>query len=504
MRHNIGRVSLQTTWSRLGLVAGLLLAVGLLSSPEKAFAQAGTCGGVSGYPVNPSTGATLCSFTNPIVFFAPHPDDETLGMAGAILAAKSAGRTVIVELMTHGEGSGSCLSVFPTTTDCGNARVNEFTESMIRLGVDGVVGGKDGGNNFGDKYLLYSNGSPDGSQGSSQPYCSAPNLTPNPGVTARVNFWLAHGGTGLSLRGASGVDDYTCHPDHFAVALALKNAGFPDTKYYQVYRVRDPNRNNATSTNWSGQTVNLVRENTNPYCGTPGATDCSYASNRGSGKRAGLSAYNITCTSSGFYAYAWQHSTGDLFDGYDGDCASGNAAEYVDAPSGGWCGEASCVAAQASYISHFTGAGCSGTESYYLPYDGYAYQCRPWDGAGQCGTIQRTVTNLSYRYNGTCYDAWPSGNTLSQFVTVYRCGEASCVLPQGAYISHFTGAGCTGTESYYLPYSGYAYQCQPWDGGGQCGTIQRTVTNRSYRYNGTCYDAWPSGNTLSQFVTVYR
>ena len=84
------------------------------------------------------------------------------------------------------------------------------------------------------------------------------------------------------------------------------------------------------------------------------------------------------------------------------------------------------------------------------------------------------------------------------------CGEASCVAPQGAYISHFTGSGCTGTESYYLPYDSYGYTCRPWDGGGECGTIHRTVTNRSYRYNGQCYNAWPSGNTLSDFVTVYR
>jgi DUF3103 family protein len=84
------------------------------------------------------------------------------------------------------------------------------------------------------------------------------------------------------------------------------------------------------------------------------------------------------------------------------------------------------------------------------------------------------------------------------------CGEASCVAPQGTYISHFTGSGCTGTESYYLPYDGWAYQCRPWNGTGLCGTIHRTVTNRSYRYNGVCYDAWPSGNTLTDFVTVYR
>lgn len=95
------------------------------------------------------------------------------------------------------------------------------------------------------------------------------------------------------------------------------------------------------------------------------------------------------------------------------------------------CGEASCVAAQGTYISHFTGTNCTGTESYYLPYDNWGYSCRPWNGTGDCGTIHRTVTNRSYRYNGTCYNAWPSGNQLSDFVTVYRpippvaCGYAS-------------------------------------------------------------------------------
>ncbi|HET9225428.1 MAG TPA: PKD domain-containing protein [Thermoanaerobaculia bacterium] len=93
----------------------------------------------------------------------------------------------------------------------------------------------------------------------------------------------------------------------------------------------------------------------------------------------------------------------------------------MNGPAQAACGEATCVAAQGTYISHFTGANCNGTESYYLPYNGYAYQCRPWNGTGQCGTIRRTVTNRSYRYNGHCYaNAWPSGNTLSDFVTVYR------------------------------------------------------------------------------------
>src|SRR4051794_21913532 len=54
------------------------------------------------------------------------------------------------------------------------------------------------------------------------------------------------------------------------------------------------------------------------------------------------------------------------------------------------CGEASCVPAQAAYISHFDGANCTGAESYYLPYDGYAYACRTWNGTGECGITQRT------------------------------------------------------------------------------------------------------------------
>jgi hypothetical protein len=85
------------------------------------------------------------------------------------------------------------------------------------------------------------------------------------------------------------------------------------------------------------------------------------------------------------------------------------------------------------------------------------------------------------------------------------CGEASCVPSQGEYISHFSGPGCTGTESYYLPYDSYGYACRSWDGGGQCGTVHRTVTNYSARIQGgPCQDLWPAGNTLSDFVTIYR
>jgi hypothetical protein len=124
---------------------------------------------------------------------------------------------------------------------------------------------------------------------------------------------------------------------------------------------------------------------------------------------------------------------------------------------------------------------------------GYFYTRTYWYSAGTDDGY-----NLIWPGANGSYTERMAGATFKTFC------EANCVPAQGAYISHFTGLGCTGTESYYLPYDGYAYQCRPWDGQGRCGTIRRTVTNRSYRYNGQCYNAWESGNTLSDFVTVYR
>src|SRR5947208_2937343 len=66
-------------------------------------AVTGVCNGISGYPVkfdpNSPTGVSaLCPpYNNPFIVFSPHPDDETLAMAGAIRAAKDANRQVIVE-----------------------------------------------------------------------------------------------------------------------------------------------------------------------------------------------------------------------------------------------------------------------------------------------------------------------------------------------------------------------------------------------------------------------
>jgi hypothetical protein len=138
-----------------------------------------------------------------------------------------------------------------------------------------------------------------------------------------------------------------------------------------------------------------------------------------------------------------------------------------------------------------------------------------WAVSPDGAPVARQLGNSFFIAQETSFELWnhperPLATLLGDMINsgtgaLSACGEASCVPAQAAYISHFTGPGCTGTESYYLPYDGYAYSCRPWDGHGQCGTIHRTVTNRSARSaNGVCSDAWPSGNTLSDFVTVYR
>jgi hypothetical protein len=176
------------------------------------------------------------------------------------------------------------------------------------------------------------------------------------------------------------------------------------------------------------------------------------------------------------------------------------------------CGESGCTGAEGAYISHFTGLGCTGEEHYYTPYFNSDGVLRSWDGQGCVGADStRSVTNRSYRdWNGQCWDAWPGGNPLTGFAKIYRlapcsCSESVCTPASGAYISHFTGLGCTGEEYYYTPYDRNDGRRRPWDSGGCAGTVLRTVTNRSYRDSvGICYDAWPGGNTLSGFVRIYR
>ena len=168
----------------------------------------------------------------------------------------------------------------------------------------------------------------------------------------------------------------------------------------------------------------------------------------------------------------------------------------------GQCVEEPCVAPDGEYISHFTGLDCTGTESYYTPYAGYQYDCRPDDNDGAvCGTTLRTETNKSYRYNGVCSNAWPAGNTLGEFVRVYREGSP----PDGEYISHFSGPDCTGTENYYIAYNDFGFRCGPDNSDAAvCGAELYRGAMTSYRLDGVCFNAWPDGNPTAGMVRVYR
>jgi len=100
----------------------------------------------------------------------------------------------------------------------------------------------------------------------------------------------------------------------------------------------------------------------------------------------------------------------------------------------------------------------------------------------------------------------PAVDAGTDAIAVGPCGESVCtpVVTQDIG-SHFTGLGCTGTESYYTPYNAYDGIRRSWDGKGIAGTVLRTETNRSFKSTaGVCTDDWPAGNTLNDFVRIYR
>ncbi len=180
-------------------------------------------------PVDPQTLAPLCSWpARPVVFFSAHPDDETIGMAGAIRQAVAEGRPVFVELMTHGEASfvRGLLNDHGTDSwhpgkhvydlsadDFGDARVREFLDAVHRLGVTGIhVAG-------------FVNGQLTSAQ-----------------VAERVTYWTSRNEPGLSLRGTAGAQDPESftnplpHPDHAAVWEALVASGHADVLGYCIYQ----------------------------------------------------------------------------------------------------------------------------------------------------------------------------------------------------------------------------------------------------------------------------
>lgn len=72
------------------------------------------------------------------VFYTPHTDDETLGMAGSILRARAAGHLVLVVLVTDNTPSVRGVRLFPDH-DTARERRKEWTRAMGTLDVSDLT-----------------------------------------------------------------------------------------------------------------------------------------------------------------------------------------------------------------------------------------------------------------------------------------------------------------------------------------------------------------------------
>jgi LmbE family N-acetylglucosaminyl deacetylase len=271
----------------------------------------------SAYPTRPTDCSTYTGpFNQPAIFFAAHPDDETLGMAGSISQAVAAGRTVVVELMTRGTASAALSTLCNEQTSgtvshniacdsshfedithpapspatrlgCadyngfGNARVREFMDSMRRLGVTAIA----------------IHDYPDGSLDSTK-------------VAARANFWISRGIPGMTLFGTAGTLDYQNHQDHIAVHNGVDSTGFTPRTFLSVYAgaICDASSRRAYS-GWR-RTVPLD------------ATACN-------AKKNALASYRVWNDAAGRFAVGWFHSTGNLFESEGATGANEDCNEYV-------------------------------------------------------------------------------------------------------------------------------------------------------------------------------
>ena len=310
-------------WRRAVVIPVLWLAVFAIAPPASAQFET-VCRAVSdaengrAYPVSPWDCSPYTGpFNNPAIFFSPHPDDDSLAMAGAIHQALAAGRTVVVELMTRGTGSNAlrvlsgedphadsthpqgCKGPAFTHTGAGayrlrdaeglgDARVREFLDAMRRLGVQAVTI-----HDYPDSGLQAAK------------------------VTQRAQFWMSQGFTGMSFFGTAGNNEYfTTHLDHIAVHDGVANSGFAPRTFLSSYIgfICDAARRDAYARqNWP----RIVRLD---------AKACS-------AKKNAMAAYRVWEPPSGRFAVGWIHSSSGLFVAYS-SAPTNDCNEYVTDEAG--------------------------------------------------------------------------------------------------------------------------------------------------------------------------
>jgi len=177
----------------------------------------------------------------PIIFYAPHQDDEAIGMAGAVQEQKEAGRAVYLVLLTDGV-SEDWLKILDGRTFCRWhhtyhdlpltmeqmiwARKVEFVASAARLGADKI-------------FIL------DDAQGldDTEPYIDYRRFVPR--VADAIKRFEAKF-PGASHRLVSGsldlLPDGTTNPTHRACwdAAASLRSQISDFKFYRVYTYFQP------------------------------------------------------------------------------------------------------------------------------------------------------------------------------------------------------------------------------------------------------------------------
>lgn len=189
----------------------------------------------------------IAAAVTPAIYYAPHPDDDTIGMAGSIRRHIDGGRPVYVVLLTDGEESGTYTwwrysSGWASDRDgdgdidkwdFGLARRAEFKTAMTKLGVTKVFY-KGGISGFHDKALSYTN---------VRSTAQAMESSYGPGVSHKTVMKYTDGIW-------NHVGDYTYHIDHTNACNALNNLadyyGY-DCRFYKVgvYKI------DAASSRWA-------------------------------------------------------------------------------------------------------------------------------------------------------------------------------------------------------------------------------------------------------------
>ena len=311
MKRTLLRIAVWTSLS----VAPNLLAPQVWAQAELVCAPISDAQNTTAAPVRPTDCQPYAGpYTNPAIFFAPHPDDETLAMAGQIRQALAAGRTVVVEVMTRGMASGAIMvsgetdpnNLYEHTQDCGGAdflhygtgaypltdtealgkaRIREFLDSMRRLGVQAVV----------------IHDYPDGALDAER-------------ITQRVQqYWETLGISGISFYGTAGSEDLPYqHSDHIAVHDGLESSGATPRTFLSPYAagVCDVASRHALALQHWARIAPLD------------VATCD-------AKRNALLAYQVWNPQAGRYASGWVHSASALFVSYSATGPNQDCNEYV-------------------------------------------------------------------------------------------------------------------------------------------------------------------------------